>query len=154
MKKIIILLGSIGTISLIGGGVFIYSQTNKSSKDDQVSTQTNTEEKTTEQTESTSQKSIDLMYNGETEGNDNSSGASEDTGLLFTEANSDTNNVYFISRYNYGLWSASKKMPAELEIAKQTYKADISDKKKLTSEDQTVTYYEITKLNSMIKSED
>lgn len=154
MKKIIILLSSIGTVLLIGGGVFIYSQTNKSNKEDQVSTKANTENKTTEKTESNSEKSIDLIYNGETEGNDNSSGASEDTGLLFMEANSETNNVYFISRYNYGLWSASKKMPAELEVANQTYKADISGKKKLASEDQTVTYYEITKLNSMIKSED
>lgn len=154
MKKYIILLSSIGAILLIGGGIFIYSQTNKVNKDDQASTQTNPENKTTEQAEYNSQKSIDLVYNGETEENDNSSGASEDTGLLFTEANSDNNNVYFISRYNYGLWSASKKMPAELELTTQTYKADISDKKKLTSEDQTVTYYEITKLNSMIKSED
>lgn len=154
MNKLTILLVSVGGVLIIGGGVFVFSQMNKTNKDSETSTQINTEDKATEQTESNKQNSIVLMYNGETEGNDDTSGASENAGLLFMESNSDTNNVYFISRSNYGLWSASKKMPAELEAATQSYEADISDKKKLTSEDKTVTYYEITKLNSMIKSEE
>ena len=68
--------------------------------------------------------------------------------------NDKQNIVYVISRLNYGLWSSKKIMPTQIKPMTQTYKVDIALSKKLDSSDNTVEYYEIIKLNSMIETDE
>jgi hypothetical protein len=69
-------------------------------------------------------------------------------------ANETKTTVYVISRLNYGIWTSQGIIPAQLDPMIQDYKMDIATSKKLDADDNSVDYYEITKLNSMVATED
>lgn len=95
-----------------------------------------------------------LSYNGTATDDGNITGKNTGDEFHLFMKNDKQTIVYVISRFNYGLWSSKKMMPAQLKPMTQTYKADIAASKKLENADQSVTYYEITKLNSLTETEE
>lgn len=93
-------------------------------------------------------------YNGTATDDGNITGKNTKDEFHLFMKNDTENIVYVISRLNYGLWSSQKIMPAELKPMLQTYKIDIASSKKLVNEDNTVEYYEITKLNKMVETDE
>jgi hypothetical protein len=103
---------------------------------------------------STNSTIVYAMYNGTATDDGNITGKNTLDEFHLFMANDTQNIVYVISRFNYGLWSSQKIMPIKLIPAMQTYKIDIASSKKLENNDNTVEFYEITKLNSLIATEE
>ena len=97
---------------------------------------------------------IYVSYNGTATDDGNITGKNTNDEFHLFMKNDKQNIVYVISRLNYGLWSSKKIMPAQLKPMTQTYKVDIATSKKLENNDNTVEYYEITKLNSMTETDE
>ena len=97
---------------------------------------------------------IYVSYNGTATDDGNITGKNTNDEFHLFMKNDKQNIVYVISRLNYGLWSSKKIMPSQLKPMTQTYKVDIALSKKLDSSDNTVEYYEIIKLNSMIETDE
>jgi len=97
---------------------------------------------------------IYVSYNGTATDDGNITGKNTNDEFHLFIKNDKQNIVYVISRLNYGLWSSKKIMPSQLKPMTQTYKVDIALSKKLDSSDNTVEYYEIIKLNSMIETDE
>lgn len=97
---------------------------------------------------------IYVSYNGTATDDGNITGKNTNEEFHLFIKNDKQNIVYIISRLNYGLWSSKKIMPSQLKPVTQTYKVDIALSKKLDSSDNTVEYYEIIKLNSMIETDE
>jgi hypothetical protein len=95
-----------------------------------------------------------LSYSGTATDDGNITGKNTSEEFHLFIKNDVKNIVYVISRFNYGLWSSKKLIPAELKPMIQTYKADIASSKKLESADKTVEYHEITSLNSIVETEE
>jgi len=97
---------------------------------------------------------IYVSYNGTATDDGNITGKNTNDEFHLFMKNDKQNIVYVISRLNYGLWSSKKIMPSQLKPMTQIYKVDIASSKKLESSDNTVEYYEIIKLNSMIETDE
>ncbi|MBV2196505.1 MAG: hypothetical protein KUL78_08390 [Flavobacterium sp.] len=97
---------------------------------------------------------IYVSYNGTATDDGNITGKNTNDEFHLFMKNDKQNIVYVISRLNYGLWSSKKNMPSQLKPMTQIYKVDIASSKKLESSDNTVEYYEIIKLNSMIETDE
>ena len=95
-----------------------------------------------------------LSFNGTATDDGNITGKNTNDEFHLFMKNDKQNIVYVISRLNYGLWSSKKIMPSQLKPMTQIYKVDIASSKKLESSDNTVEYYEIIKLNSMIETDE
>ena len=102
----------------------------------------------------TKNSDIYVSYNGTATDDGNITGKNTNDEFHLFMKNDKQNIVYVISRLNYGLWSSKKIMPSQLKPMTQTYKVDIALSKKLDSSDNTVEYYEIIKLNSMIETDE
>ena len=102
----------------------------------------------------TKNSDIYVSYNGTATDDGNITGKNTNDEFHLFMKNDKQNIVYVISRLNYGLWSSKKIMPPQLKPMTQTYKVDIALSKKLDSSDNTVEYYEIIKLNSMIETDE
>ena len=102
----------------------------------------------------TKNSDIYVSYNGTATDDGNITGKNTNDEFHLFMKNDKQNIVYVISRLNYGLWSSKKIMPSQLKPVTQTYKVDIALSKKLDSSDNTVEYYEIIKLNSMIETDE
>ncbi len=97
---------------------------------------------------------IYVSYNGTATDDGNITGKNTNEEFHLFMENNKQSAIYVISRFNYGLWSSKKIMPSQLNPMTQTYKVDIATSKKLENSDKTVEYYEITKLNSMIETDE
>ena len=95
-----------------------------------------------------------LSFNGTATDDGNITGKNTNEEFYLFMKNDENNVVYVISKQNYDLWSSKKIMPAQLMPGMQTYKADIASSKKLENADNTVEYYEITKLNSLVETDE
>ena len=102
----------------------------------------------------TKNSDIYVSYNGTATDDGNITGKNTNDEFHLFMKNDKQNIVYVISRLNYGLWSSKKIMPSQLKPMTQIYKVDIASSKKLESSDNTVEYYEIIKLNSMIETDE
>ena len=102
----------------------------------------------------TKNSDIYVSYNETATDDGNITGKNTNDEFHLFMKNDKQNIVYVISRLNYGLWSSKKIMPSQLKPMTQTYKVDIALSKKLDSSDNTVEYYEIIKLNSMIETDE
>jgi hypothetical protein len=97
---------------------------------------------------------IYCSYNGSATDDGNITGKNTSEEFHLFMKNGTQNIVYVISKSNYELWSSKKIMPAELMPMMKTYRVDIAESKKLEDGDDTVEFYEITKLNSMVESDE
>ena len=95
-----------------------------------------------------------LSYNGTATDDGNITGKNTNDEFHLFMKNDIQNIVYVISKINYDLWSSKKIMPTQLKPLTQIYKADIATSRKLENADNTVEYYEITKLNSMVETDE
>ncbi len=95
-----------------------------------------------------------LSFNGTATDDGNITGKNTNEEFYLFIKNYENTIVYVISKQNYDLWSSKKIMPAQLKPGMQTYKADIASSKKLENADNTVEYYEITKLNSIVETDE
>ena len=95
-----------------------------------------------------------LSFNGTATDDGNITGKNTNEEFYLFMKNDENNVVYVFSKQNYDLWSSKKIMPAQLMPGMQTYKADIASSKKLENADNTVEYYEITKLNSLVETDE
>ena len=95
-----------------------------------------------------------LSFNGTATDDGNITGKNTNEEFYLFMKNDENNVVYVISKQNYDSWSSKKIMPAQLMPGMQTYKADIASSKKLENADNTVEYYEITKLNSLVETDE
>jgi len=102
----------------------------------------------------TKNSDIYVSYNGTATDDGNITGKNTNDEFHLFMKNDKQNIVYVISRLNYGLWSSKKIMPSQLKPMTQIYKVDIASSKKMESSDNTVEYYEIIKLNSMIETDE
>lgn len=97
---------------------------------------------------------IFVSYNGVATDDGSITGKnSSDEFHLFIK-NDTQNQVYVISKSNYELWSSQKLIPKDLLPMMKTYRVDIAAFKKLEDGDDTVDFFEITKLNSMVESDE
>lgn len=95
-----------------------------------------------------------LSYNGTATDDGNITGKNTNEEFHLFMKNDTQVIVYVISKTNYDLWTKEKIIPKQLKPMIQTYKVDIASSKKLQSSDNTVEYYEITKLNSMVETDE
>jgi len=138
-------------------GIFLYTacgqqqsqQTQATTKNDSVSGKDSIGK-----TVSTPGTIVFLSYNGTAIDKGNITGINTNEEFYLFMKNDKKSTVYVIPRYNIGLWSSKKIMPAELKPMTQTYKLDIGSSKKLENGDNTVEYFEITKLNSMVETDE
>lgn len=139
MKKVLMIcLAFIGMQFLFGCGQNQTSQAQSKLKNDAVAEST----------------VVYLSYNGTATDDGNITGKNTNEEFHLFMKNDTQVIVYVISKANYDLWTKDKIIPKELKPMIQTYKADIATSKKLVSSDNTVEYYEITKLNSMVETDE
>jgi len=139
MKKVLMIcLAFIGMQFLSGCGQNQTSQAQSKLKNDAVAEST----------------VVYLSYNGTATDDGNITGKNTNEEFHLFMKNDTQVIVYVISKTNYDLWTKDKIIPKQLKPMIQTYKADIATSKKLESPDNTVEYYEITKLNSMVETDE
>ena len=152
MKKVLVIcLVMFGAHYLIACGQQQSPQVQPSTKADSVNADKNSVASDTIKKDSSIEY---LSYQGTATDDGNITGKNTKDEFHLFKKNDTKNIVYVISRFNYGLWSSEKIMPAELKPLIQIYKIDIPSKKKLINADNTVEYYEITKLNSMVETDE
>ena len=152
MKKgMIISVVLLSVVFLFGCGQNQSSQAQTSSINDSLAVnKINTDNKSVNEKASV----VYLSFNGTATDDGNITGKNTNEEFYLFMKNDENNVVYVISKQNYDLWSSKKIMPAQLMPGMQTYKADIASSKKLENADNTVEYYEITKLNSMVETDE
>ena len=147
----IILLVLLSVVFLFGCGQNQSSQAQTSSINDSLAVnKINTDNKSVNEKASV----VYLSFNGTATDDGNITGKNTNEEFYLFMKNDENNVVYVISKQNYDLWSSKKIMPAQLMPGMQTYKADIASSKKLENADNTVEYYEITKLNSLVETDE
>ena len=152
MKKgMIISVVLLSVVFLFGCGQNQSSQAQTSSINDSLAVnKINTDNKSVNEKASV----VYLSFNGTANNEGNITGKNTNEEFYLFMKNDENNVVYVISKQNYDLWSSKKIMPAQLMPGMQTYKADIASSKKLENADNTVEYYEITKLNSLVETDE
>ena len=152
MKKgMIISVVLLSVVFLFGCGQNQSSQAQTSSINDSLAVnKINTDNKSVNEKASV----VYLSFNGTSTDDGNITGKNTNEEFYLFMKNDENNVVYVISKQNYDLWSSKKIMPAQLMPGMQTYKADIASSKKLENADNTVEYYEITKLNSLVETDE
>lgn len=150
-KRMSICLVLLGVLFMYGCGQKQSLQAQTSSVNDSVAVnEVNTDNKSTDVKSSI----VYLSFNGTATDDGNITGKNTNEEFYLFMKNDNNNIVYVISKPNYDLWSSKKIMPSELKPMLQTYKADIASSKKLENTDNTVEYYEITKLNSIVETDE